>query len=658
MLQISRRTVRQNWVLYVGCFVAVAAGVLLLGLAANAIAAGSAYAKEHSGGLVVTVTGDGTGEHTERYVPEEESPEGLQALLGLVSGICGFMTIFVVASTFAFVVAARRRELGLLRLVGATPRQVRRMILGEALIVAVAAAVAGSLLAYALTPALLDLAAGTEFSPMRLDPPNPWIPLTIASGIGVVVALLGAWVSSRRAAKVAPVDALRESATEPPRLTVSRVIFGILGLGGAGTMIAFIKPGNLDVAMAMAILVPIVFVIGMVALAPVVVPPVARLWGLVLRRLAGVPAYLADRNVWASPRRTGSLAAPIFGICAIAGTLAVMMSFIGDMTYAQGLQTARPSLVVTGDGERDLTADLRGVDGAGVIDATIPAEVVLTDRGSAEGTAADGVDPATFQAARRLDVQQGSLDRLTGDSLAIIESAADEQGYRLGEPVRLSFLDGTTRTLKLVAIVADAPNLVPDVMLPKAMVEQHVSPAMPERWLVLPESGVGLDELADDIRQAVGSAAAVESTNMWLHAQSDDFRRSNNRALVVLLGPAGVYAGIAIVNTLLVASLRRRREFVASRLVGATPRQIRLMIAWESSLVSLAALTIGGGITATVTLLARRAMMADVHAVTTTVPWLTLGGVMVACVGLAVVAALAPAVRVLRDAQPSAATVE
>ena len=433
------------------------------------------------------------------------------------------------------------------------------------------------------------------------------------------------------------------------------MIFGVLGLGGAATMIAFIKPGNFEVAVAMAILVPIVFVIGMVALAPVFVPVIARLWGLVLRRSAGVPGYLADRNVWASPRRTGSLAAPIFAICAIAGTLSVMMSFVGDLTYAQGLQASRPSLVVTSDGEHDLTADLRGADGVGVVDAAIPAEVVLTDRGGAEGTAAEGVDPASFQAARQPDVEQGSLDRLSGDSVAMIDSIARDQGYRLGESVRLSFLDGTSKTLELVAIVADAPNLVPDLMLPKAMVEEYTPSATPEHWLVLPESGVGLDELADDVRDAVGTAT---TTTAWLQAKSDDFRRFNNRALVVLLGPTGAYAGIAIVNTLLVGSLRRRREFVAGRLLGATPQQIRRMIVWESCLVSLAALTIGGGITATVALLARRAMMADVDVVTTTVPWLTLAGIVITCLVLAVAAALIPASKVLRDAQPAAAAAD
>jgi hypothetical protein len=51
-------------------------------------------------------------------------------------------------------------------------------------------------------------------------------------------------------------------------------------------------------------------------------------------------------------------------------------------------------------------------------------------------------------------------------------------------------------------------------------------------------------------------------------------------------------------------------------------------------------------------------MVDDVHAVTTTVPWVTMGGIVVASVGLAVVAALAPAARVLRNTQPSAAAVD
>lgn len=657
MLRMSRRTVRQNWVLYTGCFVAVCVGVTVLGLAASAIAAGHAYRHEHPGGIVVTVTGEGQHRHTERYLPESSSPEGLQAVLGFASTICGFMTIFVVASTFAFVVAARRRELGLLRLVGATPRQVRRMILGEALIIAVVAAVAGSLLAYATTPAVLDLAAGTQFSPVRLGRPSPQVPLAVAAGVGIVVALLGAWASSRRAAKTAPVDALREATTEPPRLTVSRVIFGVLGLGGAGTMTAFIKPGNFALAIAMATFVPIVFVIGLVALAPVAVPLFVRLWGAGIRRFAGVPGYLADRNVRAAPRRTGSLAAPILAIGAIAGTLSIVISFLGDLTYAQNVRAARQSLLVTSADQRDLTATLRGTPAVAAVDATRSTRVVLTDRGSASGTAAAGIDPATFGRVRRLDVQQGSLDRLRGDTVAMSHALARDSGYHVGQSVRLSFLDGTAENLTLVAVVADAPDLVPRVMLPKTLVDRHVTPVAPDRWIVLPQRGTGLDALAREIRDTVRQAE-VQRTSAWLRARSREFRHTNNQALLVILGPASGYAGIAIVSTLLMGSVRRRREFVAARLLGATPRQVRRMILWESSLVGLAALTIAGTVTTTVSLLARRVMMADVHAVTTTVPWLTLSAIAAACLGLAVAAALVPATRILRDAHPATAATD
>ena len=52
----------------------------------------------------------------------------------MMSAVSAFMALFVVGSTFGFVVAGRRRELGLLRLADATPRQVRQRLLGESVV--------------------------------------------------------------------------------------------------------------------------------------------------------------------------------------------------------------------------------------------------------------------------------------------------------------------------------------------------------------------------------------------------------------------------------------------------------------------------------------------------------------------------------------------
>ncbi|MEU8612200.1 ABC transporter permease, partial [Actinoplanes sp. NPDC048791] len=80
-----------------------------------------------------------TGDERRRADPDpDRDAEALMtvnALLGTAGGITTFVSVFVVASTFAFAVAQRRRELGLLRTAGATPGQVRRMVLAEAAVV-------------------------------------------------------------------------------------------------------------------------------------------------------------------------------------------------------------------------------------------------------------------------------------------------------------------------------------------------------------------------------------------------------------------------------------------------------------------------------------------------------------------------------------------
>src|SRR3954470_20397990 len=112
LLDLSRHTVRRNWAPYVGSFVALLLGVTLIGLTVEMISAATRYE-------ATLPAGDDA---------NRQKIEDLTSLLGTASGFSGFIAIFVVASTFSFVVSSRRREIGLLRLVGSTPRQVRRMI--------------------------------------------------------------------------------------------------------------------------------------------------------------------------------------------------------------------------------------------------------------------------------------------------------------------------------------------------------------------------------------------------------------------------------------------------------------------------------------------------------------------------------------------------
>lgn len=66
-----------------------------------------------------------TGDERRRADPvtarDAEALSAVNALLGTAGSVTAFVSVFVVASTFAFAVALRRREFGLLRTAGATP---------------------------------------------------------------------------------------------------------------------------------------------------------------------------------------------------------------------------------------------------------------------------------------------------------------------------------------------------------------------------------------------------------------------------------------------------------------------------------------------------------------------------------------------------------
>ncbi|TDW86668.1 FtsX-like permease family protein [Kribbella sp. VKM Ac-2566] len=635
MFFLSRQTVGRHRSLYAGSFVALAVGVFLLGLAATATAATIAYHGPASASIsVTTLGGDGTAPQNVKVPLSDADVSGLQTVLSMVGTISGFITVFVIASTFAFAVASRRREYGLLRLIGATPRQIRRMVLGEAVAVALAASLTGAIAAQLATPLLLRKASYTELAPVKLEPASPWVPLAIAVGAGLLVAMLGARSAARRAGRVGPIDALREASLEPPRIGPVRVVFGLLFLAGAITMLTLIRPSSGEGAVPLAMFTPMVMVIALTLLAPLVVPLVGRVWAVPLVAWTQVSGRLARSNVLAAPRRSASLAAPILAISAIAGSMVLSLSFAADSAAATIPDAVRAPIVVTGAAP---------VDRAGVkaVDAGVPLQVVRVAADYAELEDAEGIDPVIASQTRDLTVRSGDLGELTGNTVAVSKEMAGFEGYRVGAEVPVVFPDRKPVKLRVVAIVKDAFGVNPSFLIPLELAREHAPQARTERSFVLPADGVAP---ADLVQRIPGAQLATD----WEADQAEGLRKGNRLGLVMLLGPAALYSAIAIANTLLMGSLQRRHEFVTSRLLGATPAQLRRMVLWESSLVGAVALSLGAAITITVGVLVRHSMTSGVADVPITVPWGILLGIGGLCLTLAVGSALAPTAYLLR----------
>ncbi|WP_185994412.1 FtsX-like permease family protein [Nocardioides campestrisoli] len=625
MLSLARQSARASWRGYLGAFVALALGVALLSLSTTLVGATDATARQE--GLTEAQRGQ---------------LDGLASMFGIMAAVSMFMAVFVVGSTFGFVVAARQRELGLLRLIGATPRQVRRLLLGESVVVAAVATVVGGLLGLLAVPVAFGLVRAIGVTDLHLQAPSPWIAWAVAAPSGMAVALLGARRSARRASRTSPTSALREAAVVPTRPSLGALVVAVTCFGTV--LIPFLLASELPPLFALiaSILLPEVAVVGILAIGPALVP---RLAALLARPFAGrdVGARMARDELRAAARTTSAVAAPIVAISAIAGSLMLALSFTADWTSALNTAQLRAPLVVEGvepSQAASLTADPQ------VAVADVRRQVgwqVVEEGGAGYPEQVEVVDPVSAAATRGLRATSGDLGELHGRAIAVTEGWVSESGTGLGDTVRVR-IEGERIGLRVVAVVPEAPDLYGELLVATDAVP-GVAGRPTGTVFVAPRPGVGpaalTEHLAEDLR---GTPARVLSAQEWIEDTDARTRRSNDVGLVVLLGPAALYAGIAIINATLIGASQQRRQRRLLVLLGATRDQVRRASIWQAGLVSATGLLLGGTITVSLGWLIRTATTADLAgtgvAVPLTIPWLPLLATASTCLALGVLAAL------------------
>jgi len=130
--------------------------------------------------------------------------------------------------------------------------------------------------------------------------------------------------------------------------------------------------------------------------------------------------------------------------------------------------------------------------------------------------------------------------------------------------------------------------------------------------------------------------AVVLDRQTWLDRSAAVQAEGVAIGLVAILGLAGVYAAIAVVNTLVMAVRERTGDLVLLRRAGATGRQALAMLAWEGMFVAAVGIGLGLLVT-TVTLVTMPAALRTLSATAeVSVPVRPLGAVAVGCALLVV----------------------
>jgi putative ABC transport system permease protein len=566
---------------------------------------------------------------------------GLTTFLGVAAVLSAFVAVSVTATAFGLSVAQRRRDLALLRTIGATPGQVMRTICAEAALVGAAGSAAGCLLGLAGAPRLADWIVRQGLAPswFRMDfTTGSALALAAAFVAGVAVALLSVLAAAVRAGTIRPTEALREAAVEQPRAGRLRLLGGLAavccGVAALGAVALLIPSAATDPKTEAEIV--ILLIGGIALLSPALLRGLTRPFG------RGTAGMLLRANALTGTRRAAAAMVPAL---IIAGLTATILGANDTASAAAGTakrqQAAGAGFVVLPAGTPGLTTALlekihaiSGVQATAVTDTAMLANQPQVTSLHLEAPfpipyPAIGVDQPS--PALHLTIIGGSLSALDDQTIAV-DSSWDEH---VGGTMRLWRADGTPMTLKIVAVIAarlSGPSLVVD--------QRNTGAALPDRAYVNTDSPAAAAALLGVVRS---QHARVVPVSGWTAAVSDQQAEQNRVGLELLLGIAVAYSAIGMASTFLMSVAGRRSELALLHKSGAIRRQIVWFITAESLVLTLIAITLSAVVSCLVLGSLHLALDAEVGAVRVVVPWPLIGAILAGCMVIAVLTTALPA---------------
>ena len=564
-----------------------------LRVAAGEAGAVSAAVREAVKGDGLSVsTGSARGDATDAGAAAARS--NLLAIAGSLAGTVLLLVAFVVTGASSLLVEAQRRDLALLRAVGATPRQIRRLAAAQTSLMTAVALLPGVLLGYVLSSVFKQLLTDAGLVPDDLPLAASPLPALVAAVVVVLVVQLSTRGAARKTSRMPATEAVRESQVEPRQPSRIRTVAGLLLIVGAMTLsIVPLWLRTVEGAAATAI-AGILAAIGLGLCGPALIRIASKALAVRLPGSVSAPAWLAVANTRGYSRRAAAI------------TTALAMVVVFTLTYFLSLTT------VTGASSRDVRAatlaqqtidapalggvpedTLARVEATPGVRAAAPVSTTTVLWPYEElGEPTIEAAPATILTAAApgvldLDVRAGRMTDLVGSTIAVGSDVARRRDAGLNSRVRLILGDGSRVTARVVAVYRRDLGFGP-VVLSRDLATGHTTAGLDQSVLVRTDGSAAAER---------GLASIVASSpGVVLSEANGDAGRGSPPEAAVNFAVVGVLLGYLLlgVTNRLVATMRGRQgEIAALRLLGATPRQIRRMLRLEAGLVCAAALTCG-----------------------------------------------------------------
>ncbi|HKY15334.1 MAG TPA: FtsX-like permease family protein, partial [Microthrixaceae bacterium] len=568
----------------------------------------------------------------------------IEVLLLGFAGLAVVVGAFTVANSNALLFARRRHGFALLRLVGASPRQLLGSALVEAALVGVLAVLVGlplGLLAgAAIEQAIGALGAAIPTAGSAVSPTM----LAIAAVVGMAVTVATAVAPAWDAARTTPVAALNRNDERRERSApwVARVGGWLLAGAVIGAVVgAVLTDGVSGPAIGAAIGA------GVFALLALLPPVLGGLIALTTRLMVGrsrtLRSLTALRSRRARSRASSTTAALMIATLVIASLSTLSASFVSS---------------ISGEVQEAVTADLvvdsgtftRGGLPADLVEELEQADGVAAATGVRLGRANVAGYPARLSAIDGDDVFEvldlGVADQpsaLAADEIAISDEFAQSTGTAVGQMVTVDFVNAV-QPVTVAAIYTKGSALLGDGIIDTSVLERTTPTSVDLLALVALEPGREPEGTANTTSIAESYGVTQVLAPQELVDERAELLSGFQRVIEWMLLFSVGLAVIGVANTLQLSVNERRRELGLLRAVGASRRQVIRLVLVEAGALSVVGAVLGialgvglafGAVTA----------LSDLGLDKFALPVLALAATAVAAVVLGLSGALLPALR-------------
>ncbi|MCX7039408.1 MAG: ABC transporter permease [Spirochaetes bacterium] len=581
-----------------------------------------------------------------------------------------FMGAFIIFNTFRTIVAERRRDIGMLRAIGASRGTVIGVFVVEGLIQGVVGTILGMLLGYLLawagTAAVSPLMG--QFVHLQLGMPRVTPGIVIISiVVGVGVTLAAGLFPALAAGRVTPMEVLRPSQSGPSlrRSIGARAIAGMVLVLLA--LVALLSSNTGLLALGV-----VLFMIGLVLVAPLLVRPLSLVFGAILALFFARQGTgsLAQGNLARQPTRAAVTASTTMIALAIVVALAGMMVSISDgflsvlrKSLGSDYLFVPPSVGVWQNNvgaTTSLAERLRAIDGVERVStlrfaaAALDAPARTVKGGTSQTVSILGIDPVDYPLVSTLTFNDGSAAQAyaalaEGRSLIVNPILAASIGVRVGDVVPLQTPEGRLE-YRVVGIASDFLN----AKIATAFISQA---AMAKDFHRTEDVFIQLNLRAGADAAAAGAAiknAAADYPQFSVFEGKAYFKEMSGLfaaifpALYLLFIFMTLPALISTLNTLAISVIERTREIGVLRAVGTTRGQVQRIVLAESLL--LAAFGIAFGLASGLYLgyLLVRTMSGLGFPCFYIFPWQGVTAAVIVGLGVGVLAAIVPARKAAR----------